>query len=273
MRVRRLQGDIIVLVTGASSGFGELTGSILAQRGYRVYGTSRKASGEKLDGVEMVRLDITSDQSVRDCVSSVIQRAGRVDVLVNNAGQALTGGLEETSIDEAKAHFDSNFFGVIRMVDAVLPDMRKRRKGQIINVASLAGSFPVPFEGYYGAAKAALMAYTEVLRQEVKDLGVKVSVVEPGFFRTNLLNARTHAANSISDYDEARKRAQAVLEESFTKGDDPRAVAEAIVSIIESPSPALHYPVGKERNYLLLKRILPVSVMETMLRRHWRLDG
>ncbi|HXZ89644.1 MAG TPA: SDR family NAD(P)-dependent oxidoreductase [Candidatus Dormibacteraeota bacterium] len=265
--------DRVVLVTGASSGFGKLTGSLLAQRGFRVFGTSRKVSAESQDGVEMVRLDIASDQSVKECVSSVHQKADRIDVLINNAGQALTGGLEETSVDEAKAHFDSNFFGAVRMVNAILPEMRRRRNGQIINVASLAGTFPVPFEGYYGAAKAALITYTEVLRQEVKSLGVKVSVIEPGFFRTNLGNARITAANSIPDYDEMRKRAHADLGKSFAKGADPAEVAETIVKIIESPSPALHYFVGKEKNALLLKRILPASVMEALIRKRWRLDG
>lgn len=262
----------VVLVTGASSGFGKLTGALLAQRSFRVFGTSRKPSGVKQDGVEMVKLDITSDQSVEECVSNVLQKAGRIDALVNNAGQVLTGGLEETSVEEARAHFDSNFFGPVRMVNAVLPEMRKRRSGQIVNVASLAGTFPVPFEGYYGAAKAALITYTEVLRQEVKSLGIKVSVVEPGFFRTNLINARITAANSITDYDETRKRAHAALGKSFSKGADPREVAEVIVKIIESPSPALHYAVGKEKTYLLWKRILPLSVMESQTRRYWRMD-
>jgi len=245
---------------------------MLAQRGFTVFGTSRKASGEKQEGVEMVRLDITSDDSVRECVSTVLGKVGRIDVLVNNAGTVLTGGLEETSVEEAKAHFDSNFFGVVRMVNAVLPDMRKHRSGQIVNVASLAGSFPVPFEGFYGAAKAALMTYSEVLRQEVKHLGIKVSVVEPGFFKTNLINTRVAATKPISDYDETRKRAHSALGDSFGKGGDPKEVADTIVKIIESPSPQLHYAVGKEKSYLLLKRILPASVMESQTRKHWRLD-
>jgi short-subunit dehydrogenase len=265
--------DRVVLITGASSGFGKLTSASLAKQSFRVFGTSRKASVESQDGVEMMRLDITSDQSVKECVSSVLQKADRIDVLVNNAGQALTGGLEETSLDEAKTHFDSNFFGAVRMVNAVLPDMRKRRSGQILNVASLAGTFPVPFEGYYGAAKAALITYTEVLREEVKSLGIKVSVIEPGFFRTNLSTARITAANSIPDYDEMRKRAHAGLGKSFGEGADPAEVAKTIVKIIESPSPALHYFVGKEKSALLLKRILPTSVMESLIRKHWRLDG
>jgi len=260
-------------MTGASSGFGKATASLLAQHGFTVFGSSRKAMGERQDGVEMVRLDITSDESVRECVSTILSKAGRIDVLVNNAGTVLTGGLEETSVEEAKAHFDSNFFGVVRMVNAVLPDMRKRRSGQIVNVASLAGIFPVPFEGYYGAAKAALVTYSEVLRQEVKHLGIKVSVVEPGFFKTNLSNTRVAAAKPISDYDETRKRAHTALAESFRNGDNPEEVAETMVKIIDSPSPHLHYTVGKEKPYVFAKRILPASVLESQMRKHWRLDG
>jgi short-subunit dehydrogenase len=221
----------------------------------------------------MLQLDITSDESVRNCVSSMLQEAGRIDVLVNNAGQVLTGGLEETTLAEAKAHFDSNFFGTVRMVNAVLPDMRKRGSGQIINVASLAGTFPVPFEGFYGVAKAALMTYSEVLRQEVKGLGVKVSVIEPGFFKTNIIQNRVRAANTIADYDTVRKRTLGALEESVNEGSDAQEVADAIVRIIETPSPALHYPIGKEKKYVTLKRILPESLMESQIRKRWRLDG
>jgi short-subunit dehydrogenase len=203
----------------------------------------------------------------------LLQKATRLDVLVNNAGQVLTGGLEETSVDEARAHFDSNFFGAVRMVNAVLPGMRQRRNGQIINVASLAGTFPVPFEGYYGAAKAALITYSEVLRQELTSFGVKVSVIEPGFFKTNLSNTRMMAAKPISDYDASRSRTLAALKESFMKGGDPSVVASTIVEVIESPSPRLHYAVGKEKGLLLLKRILPNSITESQTRKHWRLDA
>ena len=140
----RLPSGDVVLVTGASSGFGKLTVSVLAERGYVVFGTSRKAASESKEGFEMVQLDITSDQSARKCVSAILEKCGRIDVLVNNAGEAMTGGLEETSLEEAKAHFESTFFGAVRMVNAVLPEMRKRRNGRIINIASLAGIFPVP---------------------------------------------------------------------------------------------------------------------------------
>lgn len=269
----------IVLITGASSGFGELTASLLlSQQGhFGVFGTSRSGPAavkkNESDGAEMVQLDITSDESVKSCVAAVLKEAGRIDVLVNNAGQAITGALEETSIEEAMAHLDSNFFGAVRMVNAVLPDMRRRKSGQIINIASMAGTFPVPFEGYYGISKAALITYSDVLRQEVKSLGIHVSVVEPGFFRTNLASSRAHASNEIADYDEQRTRVLRVLEPSFREGGDPRDVANTIVKIMETPSPRLHWAVGKERSALLAKRLLPASTVESHSRKHWRVDG
>jgi len=261
----------VVLVTGASLGIGKLTVELLAGRGFKVFGTSRKASAGREDGVEMLQLDVIADDSVAGCVSDLLQKAGRIDVLVNNAGQAYAGGLEETSLEEAKSQFDSNFFGAVRMVNAVLPQMRERRSGQIINVASLAATFPIPFGGYYGAAKSALIVYSEVLRQELNSLGVRVSVVEPGFFNTH--HSRISAANSISDYDEVRNRARSVDEELFDKGADPKAVAETILKIIESTSPRLHYVVGREKRYLLFKRLLPDSTIQSQTRKHWRLDG
>ena len=263
--------DRVVLVTGTTSGFGKETASLLSSKGFRVFGTSRKQSDNQ-DGIATLRLEIGSDESARTCVAELLQKAGRIDVLVNNAGQVITGGLEETSIDEAKAHFDTNLFGAVRMVNAVLPEMRKRRSGQIINVASIAGTFPVPFEGYYGMAKAAMMTYSEVLRAEVKSLGIKVSAVEPGFFKTNLAGSRQRAANRIGDYDALRERAHRALDESFEGGGDPTKVAETILKIVQNPSPRLHYVIGNERRFVFLKRIMPESVMESQLRKHWHLD-
>ena len=269
----KLPNDRVALITGASSGFGNLTALTLSKNGFRVFGTSRRPTTENENGVEMLQLDVSSDESARRCVSNALQKAGRIDILVNNAGQVLTGALEETSLDEARTHFETNFFGTVRMVNAILPGMRKRRSGQIINVASMAATFPMPFEGYYAAAKAALMKYTEALRLEVKNFGIRVSVIEPGFFKTNITQNKTRAVSTIDDYEQVRKRVLGVLEESVDGGDDPQKVADTIVRIIESPSPGLHYAVGKEKRYLLLKRILPASTLEAQIRKHWRLDG
>lgn len=200
----------VVLITGASSGFGLETARILLGRGFKVYGTSRNpAASHQEPGVGMVELDVNSDNSVQSGVTELLDETGRLDVLVNNAGYALTGGAEETSIEEAKAQLETDFFGPVRTTKAILPAMRKQGSGQIINISSLAAVLPVPFEGYYSAAKAALLAWSEALRHEVKSLGIKVSVIEPGFFKTNLGNSRRVTKNTIADYDKLRRRATA----------------------------------------------------------------
>ena len=263
----------VVLITGASSGFGKETAALLSQRGFRVFGTSRRPSHEDAGfGVEMVQLDVDSDGSVGSAINKLVDSTGRLDVLVNNAGFVLTGGIEETSVDEAKAQFETNFFGTVRMVRAVLPVMRKQQSGQIINVSSIAAFLPVPFEGYYAAAKSALIAYSDALRYEVKTLGIRVSVVEPGFFRTNLVPTRRTATELIGDYDKLRSKAVDALEEDFSKGGDPKRVAETILHIVESRSPRFEYLVGKAGRYRALKQILPGPMFESAVRRHWKLD-
>jgi short-subunit dehydrogenase len=171
-----------VLVTGASSGIGRATARLLAERGFTVFGTARKPSppdeGAK-SGVTMVALDVRSDESVRACVEQVVAKAGRLDVLVNNAGYSLTGAAEETSVEEAKAQLETNFFGAVRMVNAVLPGMRKAEAGKIINISSLAGSTAIPYSGFYSASKFALEGYSESLWYEVRPFGISVSLVEP----------------------------------------------------------------------------------------------
>jgi short-subunit dehydrogenase len=157
------------------------------------------------------------------CVSEVLRRAGAVDVLVNNAGQVLTGSIEETSTEEAKAHFETNFFGAVRMTRAVLPSMRQRGRGWIVNVGSIAGAIPVPFEGFYAAGKAALLAYSRALRLEVAKFNIHVSVVEPGFFKTNIDNARKTAANLLDAYAGARERAVGRLQQHIEEGRIPES--------------------------------------------------
>ena len=262
----------VAVVTGASSGFGKVTASLLAARGLRVFGTSRNPQGDRGDGFEMLQLDVNSDASVDRCVSEVLRRAGAVDVLVNNAGQVLTGSIEETSTEEAKAHFETNFFGAVRMTRAVLPSMRQRGRGWIVNIGSIAGAIPVPFEGFYAAGKAALLAYSRALRLEVARFHIHVSVVEPGFFKTNIDNARKTAANPLDAYADAEERAVGRLQQHIEDGADPRIVAETIAGIVESPAPRLRYPVGKERRYLFLEKITPAGSFEKGLRRHWKLD-
>jgi len=263
----------VVLITGASSGFGRETARILLGRGFKVYGTSRNPSAKPQEpGVGMIALDVDSDNSVQSGVKELLEETGRIDVLVNNAGYVLTGGAEETSIEEAKAQFETDFFGHVRMTKAVLPTMRKQGSGQIVNISSIAAILPVPFEGYYAAAKAALLAWSEALRHEVKSLGIKVSVVEPGFFKTNLGHTRKVAKHTIRDYDELRQRATATLDDDFENGADPRLVGATILRIITSRNPKLEYAVGREKRYKTLKHLMPQSIIENGVRRHWKLD-
>ncbi len=265
----------VVLITGASSGTGQATARLLAQQAFTVFGTSRNPSGvETMASVEVLPLDVCVDESVDACVDSVLKQAGRLDILVNNAGYELGGALEEAALEEGKAQFETNFFGMVRMVKAVLPIMRRQGNGQIINISSLAGLAPVPFLGVYSASKFALEGYTEVLRHEVKPFNIQVSLVEPGFTKTNLARNRQYAANRINDYSPWRRRAFEAIEENEKKAPDPTQVAECILRIIESKSPRLRYRVGKDATRIpRLRRFMPESLVEKGMRSYFHLDA
>jgi short-subunit dehydrogenase len=171
-----------------------------------------------------------------------MEQAKRLDVLVNNAGYVLSSAIEETSLEEAKSQFETNFFGIVRMVNVALPIMRQQRSGQIINISSLAGVIASPFEGFYSASKFAIEGYSEALRHEVRKFNIYVSVVEPGFFRTNIGEAMRFPANPIADYADMHGRVLAVLKERTQSGPGPEFVANTILRIIESKSPGSGIP-------------------------------
>lgn len=251
----------VVLVTGASSGIGQSIAAHLASRGYHVFGTSRQPAAHTIEGVTMLSLDITDDDSVRACVAAVFEQAGGLDVLINNAGSDLVGALEETSLEDAKWIFDVNFFGAVRMVQAVLPQMRERRSGQIINISSALGLAAWPFEGYYCASKYALEGYTESLCYEMNLFGIRVSSVQPGFFKSNMIAQARQADTTIADY--ASPRAHSIrLNHSWAKNaPDPLPVARTVQQIIESRHPRLRYAVGLEAHLAPpLAHVFPLSV-------------
>jgi NAD(P)-dependent dehydrogenase (short-subunit alcohol dehydrogenase family) len=256
-----------VLVTGASSGIGQATAQALAEEGFRVFGTSRQRRPDAA-GVEMLELDVRSDDSVRSCVAEVLARAGRIDVLVNNAGVMHLGVAEETAMAVAHEVFETNFFGVARMINAVLPGMRERRQGRIINVGSAASWVGEPGEAFYSASKHALAGYTEALRHEVWPLGIHVSLVEPGAFKTNVLEAAPTADGAIGDYDAVRSAASRTLRQALRKGDDPAKVAQLIMKIARARSPRLRYGVGPEARWLPYLRVLaPQRLLDQLVRR------
>jgi short-subunit dehydrogenase len=261
----------VALVTGASSGFGELTAKRLAREGYRVFGTSR-GPHSGYPGVEMLRMDVDDDASVTRCVADVLARSGRVDLLVNNAGRAMLGACEETSASEARALFETNLFGVMRLVNAVLPSMRRQGCGAIVNVGSLSGFVGVPFHGAYAATKHALAGYSEALRLEVRPFGITVALVEPAAHRTQIQMIRPGQLQPL--YDRGRERVGAIIRRQIEGGAAPERVVDAIVAAATAPAPHGRYRVGlKAVLGALARRLLPASVFEWALRREFQLSG
>src|SRR2546425_8031396 len=247
-----------VLVTGASSGIGPAIAPLLTERGFNVYGTSPKPTGK------LIPLDVRSDDSVRACVD----RVGPIDVLVNNAGYSLMSAAEETSIDEAKAQLETNFFGAVRMVNAVLPAMRKAGAGKIINIGSLAGITAIPFSAFYTASKFAIDGYSEALWHEVRPFGIHVTVLEPGFIHTKIGETTQTAARQLAPYDGVRQRAQAALARQVQHGIAPEKVAATVLRAIESRNPKLRYRVGTDAAWLpRLKSVMPWPLFAVGVRR------
>lgn len=260
-----------VLVTGASSGIGQATARLFAAKGAWVFGTSRRPHPDEI-GIAMLQLDICSEDSVQQCIDQVLARTGSIDVLVNNAGVMHEGFIEETTLAEAAAVVDANFFGTARVTHAVLPGMRERRRGRIINVGSLAAWVGEPGEGFYAASKAALARYTEALRHEVWHLGIHVTLVEPGAFTTGVLDAATSTHATIEDYDGPRETAHRQLHEALNKGADPRTVATLIAKIAHARAPRGRYGAGREATWLpRVKTLLPQRLFDTLLRHSYRL--
>lgn len=271
MSERPAQARSTVLVTGASSGIGGAIAEAFAQAGWRVFGTSRRAQPERA-GVEMLQLDVRSSESVTACVAQVLDRAGRIDVLVNNAGVMHLGIAEETTIDDARAVLETNLFGAVRLANAVLPHMRAGRRGRIINVGSAAAWIGEPGEAFYAASKHALAGYTEALRHEVWPLGIQVSLVEPGAFATNVLQAASTSTARLSDYDAVRRAASRTLQNSLQRGGDPQQVARLVLSVARARTPRLRYPVGLAARWLpYLKVLLPQRLLDYLIRRGYGL--
>jgi NAD(P)-dependent dehydrogenase (short-subunit alcohol dehydrogenase family) len=265
----------VALITGVSSGIGQSIARQLAQKGFAVFGTSRNPQEiESMPGVEVLPLDVRLDESVKTCVDAVFAQVERLDILVNNAAYVLGGAIEEVSIEEAKAQFETNFFGVMRMVKAVLPMMRQQRSGKIINISSLAGLVPSPpFLGIYSVSKFALEAYTEHLWREVKPFNVRVSIIEPGFIKTNLMRNQQNAAQLIGDYDPWRERAFEASRQFEAKAPEPTLVADCVVRIIESKSSKLRTRVGKEAIWVpRLRKISSEARFERSIKKFFHLD-
>jgi short-subunit dehydrogenase len=263
----------VVLITGASSGIGRAAAELIAARGYRVFGGVRApATTRPLTGVELVPLDVRDEASARACVDDVRSRAGRIDVLINNAGVNLVGAVEETSIGQAQALFDTNVIGVLRMIQAVLPDMRRQGAGLIVNIGSILGLIPAPFMGVYASTKHALEALSESLDHEVRAFGIRVVLIEPHYTRTNLDASAAQAEGRIDAYAMQRQRTAAVITRETKTGLEPKRVAEDVLRAIEGPY-RMRRPVGQAALLSWLRRLLPARLFEPSLRKAFGLDA
>jgi NAD(P)-dependent dehydrogenase (short-subunit alcohol dehydrogenase family) len=264
----------VALVTGASSGIGAATAERLAAAGYKVYGTSRRGKLPGQRPFEMLALDVTNDGSVDALVQQVIQREGRIDLLVNNAGFGVApGAAEESSLEQARAIFETNFFGILRMTRAVVPHMRKQGSGRIINIGSVLGFLPMPYGALYAATKHAIEGYSESLDHELRTKGVRVSVVQPAYTKTQFDMNLLQPDAKLDEYRQERESMNKTLTQVMAVADEPGIVAEVVLQAANAAKPKLRYTAGALAARLrLLRRFAPAAVLDAGIRKDFRLD-
>jgi len=264
----------IAVVTGASSGIGEATAEKLAAAGYQVFGTSRRADSRAGRSYEILPLDVTDDDSVASFVGEVIRRAGRIDLLVNNAGFGVAAaGAEEVSIEQSKQIFETNFFGVLRVTRAVLPSMRKRGNGRILNMSSVLGFLPMPYGALYSATKHALEGYSESLDHEVRSFGIRVSLIEPAYTKTPFDANLLEADATLQEYLAVRTSVAQRVQQVMATAQPPSVVADCVLKAATDRHPKLRYtPAGLATQLGFLRRFAPSGLLESILRKDLRLQ-
>lgn len=270
-----LKNRKIALVTGASSGIGQATAERLAQAGYKVYGTSRRGGERRDRAFEMLPLDVTQDASVEAAVARLIALEGRIDLLVNNAGFGVApAGAEESSMDQARAIFDTNFFGLVRMTRAVLPHMRRQGQGRILNIGSVLGFLPMPYGALYAATKHAVEGYSESLDHELRTQGIRVSVIEPAYTQTPFEANLMEPDATLEVYREIRTAVTQRLRTILKNADQPGVVAQVVLKAALAAQPKLRYTAGGLAGRLrLLRTYAPAGLMDAGIRKDLRLDA
>lgn len=263
----------VVVVTGVSSGIGRATAVKFAKQGCRVFGTVRNAAkAQAVPGVTLIEMDIRDEASIERGIQVVIAQAKRIDVLVNSAGVTLLGATEETSIAEAQTLFDTNLFGLLRTIKAVLPHLREQRSGRIVNVSSVLGFLPAPYMALYSASKHAVEGLSETLDHEVRQFGIRVALVEPSFTKTNLdLNA-PQTVSRIPDYDKELGIVSQAIQNNVQKAPAPDGVAATIVDAALGAWKMRHTPKGEASLLAKLRRFMPAGPVEKGLRKTFGLS-
>jgi NAD(P)-dependent dehydrogenase (short-subunit alcohol dehydrogenase family) len=271
--------DKVVLITGASSGIGYACAHYLSRRGCKVYGTSRQAPAPFQaptadQPFTRLPMDVTRDDSVAQGVQTILDREGRIDAVVNNAGFGIAGAIEDTTAEEAKTQFETNFFGILRVCRAVLPHMRRQGGGTIVNISSIGGLIGLPFQGLYSASKFAVEGLSEALYKEVRPFGIRVVLVEPGDFRTAFTARRrpTTASRSVSAYRDSFQNALKVIESDETNGANPEQIARLVAKILRSRDPKLRYRAGyfTQKLAVTLKKFLPARLFDWIIMQHYQ---
>ncbi|RYZ24600.1 MAG: SDR family oxidoreductase [Chitinophagaceae bacterium] len=265
----------VIIITGASSGLGEAMATHLAAAGHTVYGTARALEGEQRP-YRTLNLDVTSPESIAAAFDRVVAEAGRIDMLVNNAGLGIAAPVEELSLTDAARVFDTNVMGVIRTCQAVLPLMRRQGSGRIVNISSIGSEIGLPYRGLYSASKAAVDRLTEALRTELAPFGVEACVVQPGGVRTDINRNRIRvelAANS--PYKESFEHTYRLIDESVSGGLPVEAFGALLERILKAPRLKRVYRLGKplEKFSVLLKRLLPAQTFDKIIGKHYGLGG
>ena len=264
----------VILITGGSSGIGKSIGEFLTTKGFKVYGTSRKPENYIDSIFPIIALDVKDISSINNAVAEVIKAEGRLDVVINNAGVGITGPIEEIPQEQIQHNFDTNFFGPINVIKAVLPQMRKQNNGLVINITSIAGYMGLPYRGIYSASKGALEILTEAFRMELKDFNIKMTNIAPGDFATNIAAGRYHAPlKKHSPYKEKYGSVLNAIDEDVDSGSNPIEMAKKVLQIINTENPKIHYKVGAfmQKFSIVLKFMLPDKVYEKVLINHYKL--
>lgn len=263
----------VIIVTGASSGFGKDAVKELLNRGHVVYAAARRVSAMediKKEGAKILSLDVTNDDQVEAAIKEVIKNEKRIDVLVNNAGYGGYGMVESVSIEEAHKQFEVNVFGVARMMRAVLPYMRKQKSGTIINMSSVVGKVSSPMIGWYSASKHSVEALSNAVRAEVKSLGIKIAVIEPGAMNTGFLDVALKQIKTVKNAPEYQANADAFLKtfkKNYANAPGPEKVVKTIVKIAESNNPKTRYAVGTDsKAAIFMTKIFSDKMMDNIFR-------
>lgn len=264
-----------VLITGVSSGFGKTTASYLAERGYCVYGTSRKK--EEADcGFKMLVMDVTDKKSIREAVDTIMKEQERIDILINNAGMGIAGAAELATEEDVELQLKTNLTGVINVCSEVLPYMRAQRNGKIINISSIAGSIGLPYQSIYSASKFGLEGYSEGLALEVKPFNINVIIVEPGDFNTGFTANRIVSSRTLQndDYKDSFQTVLGSYEKDETSGPSPLILAKKIDRIISDKNPKIRYTVGNriQRLSVTAKKIFPSRMFQKIFRMYYQLQ-